>query len=433
MKCASRVATRRLVLFVAGLCVVSGSASAGGLGLYEVGTADVGLASAGYSARAQDPSTVLTNPAGMTMLSGTQVLGGAQLLYGDAKFSPGAGTSPGLGTDDGGNPIGWFPGGGLFITHSVSNDLKLGFAATGNFGLTQSFDNGWVGRYRVQEATLLAVSFLPSIAYRVSEKLSLGASLNATYGILKDKMAINNIGDARPDGKLEMKDNTWGWGVNLGLLYEFSKATRIGLTYNSEVKLDFSPNAKFSGQGPILNALLTARGLQDAKVDLGISIPQGVNASFFHQIDDRWAALGSVGWQQWSRFGKISAGIDSNNPQSASTDLDLKDTWHVAAGGQYRISQPWLLNFGLAYDSPFQKSDKILLSMPANDAWRFGLGVQNQAGKDFEWGLAAEYIYGGKLDVAQTGVSPALGGRGDVVGSYSPRLYFLSANAVWKF
>ena len=40
--------------------------------LYEVGTADVGLAAAGYAARAQDASTVLTNPAGMTRLDGNQ-------------------------------------------------------------------------------------------------------------------------------------------------------------------------------------------------------------------------------------------------------------------------------------------------------------------------------------------------------------------------
>ncbi len=86
---------RAVAVFV--LCagaLSSGQATAGGLTLYEVGTADVGLASAGYNARAQDASTVLTNPAGMTRLEGTQALLGAQLLYGDVKFSIGQGTSP---------------------------------------------------------------------------------------------------------------------------------------------------------------------------------------------------------------------------------------------------------------------------------------------------------------------------------------------------
>ena len=162
--------------------------------LYEVGTADVGLASAGYNARAQDASTVLTNPAGLTRLEGTQLLLGAQLLYGDLKFSIGPGTSPQLGTGDGGNPVGWFPGGGAFFSYSVSPELKLGFALTGNFGLClRSTTAGWVGRYYVQEATLLGVSFLPSIAYKVNDKLSLGASLNIMYGKLENQVAINNI------------------------------------------------------------------------------------------------------------------------------------------------------------------------------------------------------------------------------------------------
>mgnify|MGYP001114780472 CR=1 FL=1 len=88
-----------------------GHAVAGGILLYEVGTPDVGLASAGWGARAQDASTVFTNPAGMTRLEGTQLLLGAQALYGDYGFSIGSGTSSGLGTGDGGNPIGWLPGG----------------------------------------------------------------------------------------------------------------------------------------------------------------------------------------------------------------------------------------------------------------------------------------------------------------------------------
>src|SRR5512146_3543826 len=80
----------RLLIAAALPAVYAGSACAGGFALYEIGTADVGLAAAGYAARAQDPATVLTNPAGMTRLEGTQVLLGAQLLYGDAGLSLGS-------------------------------------------------------------------------------------------------------------------------------------------------------------------------------------------------------------------------------------------------------------------------------------------------------------------------------------------------------
>jgi long-chain fatty acid transport protein len=144
--------TRATEAIVAAALLGSMSASpalAGGVILYETGTADIGLSSAGYGARAQDASTVLTNPAGMTRLEGSQFLLGGQALYAGYDFSIGSGTSAALGADEGGTPIGWFPGGGAYFTYSLSPDLKIGFAATGNFGLSEKYDDQWVGRYYV--------------------------------------------------------------------------------------------------------------------------------------------------------------------------------------------------------------------------------------------------------------------------------------------
>ena len=199
---AHNVACAFAVAAVALGTLVWNTADAGGISLYEVGTADVGLASAGYSARAQDASTVFTNPAGMTRLARDELTLGAQMLYADLGFSIGQGTSPALGGNDGGNPVRWFPGGGMFFSHSVSPDFKVGLALAGNFGSAVKYDSGWVGRYRVQQGTLLGVSILPTAALRINENLSVGASLNAMYGKLENKVAVNNI--VGSDGQLQL-------------------------------------------------------------------------------------------------------------------------------------------------------------------------------------------------------------------------------------
>ncbi len=94
--------------------------------------------------------------------------------------------------------------------------------------------------------------------------------------------------------------------------------------------------------------------------------------------------------QEWSKFGQVRIGIDdTSNPRSLTTDLDFKDTWHVALGAQYRIDDPWTLNFGVAYDSEFQDNSEISLLLPVNSAWRFGLGAQRQTNENFFWGVAA--------------------------------------------
>ncbi len=56
------------------------SAYASGAILYELGTPDVGLASAGYAARAQDASTLFKNPAGMSLLEKSELQIGLQAL-----------------------------------------------------------------------------------------------------------------------------------------------------------------------------------------------------------------------------------------------------------------------------------------------------------------------------------------------------------------
>ena len=225
--------------------------------------------------------------------------------------------------------------------------------------------------------------------------------------------------------------------MNLGLLYELSPATRFGLTWNSQVDLDFKAQAEFSG---ITSRASTqhsrASGLSNAQIDLGLKVPQQVMVSFFTQINERWALLGSVGWQQWSKFGKAEVGIaNTDNPTSLTTDADYDDTWHAALGAQWRISEPWLLNFGIAYDSGFQNSSNVSPALPANSAWRFGVGFQNDVSKTFFWGAAVEYTYGGTLDVNKQSAAPVLvGGRGNLVGSYNDTsIVFLTAYFSWKF
>jgi long-chain fatty acid transport protein len=434
--CAPRVAVGAILLCAGALA--AGRALAGGLIAYEVGTADVGLASAGYNARAQDASTVFTNPAGMTRLEGRQFLASGMVLYGNTKFSIGPGTSPELGGGDGGHPVGWdgwFVGGGGFLSYSVSPDLKLGLALTGNVGAPLKYDDNWAGRYYVREATILGASFLPSIAYKATDKLSLGASLNVMYGMYEQRVAINNANQAFGDGELKLDDNTWGWGVNLGLLYEINPRIRLGLTWNSAVDLDFESPAQFSNLAPGVSAALNNAGLLSSSIKVGIKIPQQLMGSIFAQVNDRWAVLGSVGWQQWSKFGQIQLGVsNTTNPTSVTTNIPFDDTWHVAAGAQYRLSDPWLLNFGIAYDSGFQ-SGNISPLLPVNSAWRFGVGAEHRASKTLNWGFAAEYMYGGTLDTNMQSAAPvALGGRGNLVGSFNNTgTLFLAIYGNWRF
>jgi len=135
------------------------------------------------------------------------------------------------------------------------------------------------------------------------------------------------------------------------------------------------------------------------------------------------------------QFGYVEVGVNSNDPVQLTSNLDFKDTWHVAAGAQYQLDTPWRLDFDIAYDSDFQDGANVSPMLPTNAVWRFGVGAQKQESRTFSWGVAAAYAYGGTLDVNRESTAPvALGGRGDLAGSYNDTgVVFLTANFNWKF
>jgi long-chain fatty acid transport protein len=190
-------------------------ARAGGLTLYEIGTPDTGYASAGYAARAGDPGTILTNPAGMTHLKESQVLIGGHLLYGRAKLSPDL-INTNVTGNDGGNAVGLLPGLSAFGTYKYNNDLTFGFGVCSNFGLGLWYDSNWVGRYYARESVLMGMSFLPAAAYKVTDQFSVGVALNIMVGYFSTKVAINNINPQWPDGEMSVKDTTLGLGGTWG-------------------------------------------------------------------------------------------------------------------------------------------------------------------------------------------------------------------------
>lgn len=420
--------TGAFILAVLIILPASPARAGGGLSLYEIGTADVGLASAGWAARAQDPATLLKNPAGMSLLEGNQFQGGAQVLQAGMGFSPAAGTT--VDGNSGGNPIGVLPGLSLFYVHGLGKDFKAGIGVFSNFGLGMSYNSGWVGRYYTQENTLIGVSLMPGLSYRINEKLSIGAAANVMVGYLNYKTAINNrLFQNVPDGQMQMEDTTVGAGGNVGLLFEPMQGTRLGVTYYSPVRLNFGTTPTFSGLSGPIGTALQGRGLLTRELDLGMTVPQSIMVSSYHEFTDRWAMMLDFGWQQWSRFGKVDVGVvGDTTTQSTTTNINYQDTYHVALGNRYRVNQAWLINSGFAWDSSMVKDEDRTVTVPVGQAFRFGLGTEWQASPKLNFAFSYELSYTGNLPVNQNRGPLA----GSVVGQFPDAfINFFQVSVIW--
>jgi len=402
-------------------------AEAGGLMLYEIGTDNTGLANAGAAARAQGPSTIASNPAGMSYLPGTQITAGLQVLYGDLSFDRDSNTNvPGSGSGNALDPI---PGGSFFVTHQLDDHWSVGFGQYGDFGLAENYDNNWSGRYFAQNASVLGVSMVPSVAYRFNDQWSVGIGVKAMYGMLKADTAIDRspfgLTD-RSDGQFKYRDNDWGFGANVGVIYAPQPGTRLGLTYTSKVDLNFEDKLDVKGDGPLL------RRLDNANTQLDMTVPQTVTLSLFQQLDRQWALLASVNWQDWSEFGQVGVQVDTtaNNAQSTTIDANYKDTWHLSLGAQYQATQQLLWNVGVAYDSSAVSDSNRTVTVPMAESWRLATGATYALNKDTDINVSWAMVWLGDMPVDQT---KSLSGDRISGQLDSAWIQAVTGNMTWRF
>src|SRR5262249_24210 len=124
-----------------------------------------------------------------------------------------------------------------------------------------------VGRYHALKSSLKTISILPSLGFRVTDWLSLGAGMTAEHakGTLTSAIDFGavceifgkqsglpaglcpgiGLAPQQVDGGARVTGSDWGYGWHVGALFEPRADTRIGLTYHSRVDHDLSGHVTF--------------------------------------------------------------------------------------------------------------------------------------------------------------------------------------------
>ena len=417
---------RSLLLSVLCILFAAASVQAGALALYEQATPDMGVAAAGRQAAALDASTAGGNPAGMTRLDRSQAEGGFIGFYPVSKFKVQEATYSGGGV---GNAGVFAPGGTLYYVHSLSPDLKLGLGTGSFMGAGLDYGDKWSGRYYAEKVDLTTLFINPTVGYRINPWLSVGGGVNFVYGEMSAKTAINTLGS--DDGRLKYNASDVGYGFNAGVLFEVSPQTRIGITYFSEVQLNFKDEPKFNNiSGTAIEALLQASGVVDSDLKVNWNIPQQVALGAYHELIPDLVLVATVNWQDWSNLGgaEISVPVDGS---TASTELQWRDTYHVGLGAYYRVAEPWLLMVGWGYDtSPIKSTKDRSPALPVDRQFRYAAGMQYEWSKDIALGFAYTLIDGGDCKINKKGSLYT----GELEGKYDPNIiHAFNLNFVYRF
>jgi long-chain fatty acid transport protein len=443
------------------IALYTGTANAAGFALIEQSVKGLGNAYADGAAGAEDATTIFYNPAGMTHLKGRQFIAGLHVIDPSIRFSDsgskinplfgGAALTGGDGGDAG--VTGVVPN--LYYSQELQNGYWAGLGINAPFGLSTVYDPNWIGRYQAVESKIKTLNINPSLAYRFNDQFSFGGGVNLQYLDARLTQAVDftavclgtfggpactgqglGLATLQSSATTGYSDNTadsWSWGYNLGMLYELSPQSRVGLAYRSKIKHkatgegDFSIPSAVSGAGGGIGPAVSAV-FADASITSYITLPETLSLSGYHQFSDRWAVMGDVTRTRWSRIPEVR--ISFNSPKSDAVEaLHWKDSTRYAVGASYIYSERWTWRTGVAYDqTPIYQTTDRTARLPDNDRrWlSFGASYQGSSGMSIDVGYAHLFIANTPID--RTG---ALGDR--LVGSYKYSVDILSAQAVWNF
>lgn len=401
--------SHRIHGLAAGLAMAgcAGFSHAAGFALIEQNASGLGNAYAGAAAVAQDASTVFFNPAGMTQLPDRQVVVAGHLIKPEAEFS---GTvTPDIGGGNGGDAGGLAFVPNAYFAFRLTPDVHLGVGLNAPFGLKTEYDSTWKGRTQAIKSELKSINLNPSIAWKVSESLSLGAGLSIQYAEATLSNSANGAGIAEVTGK------DYGRGFNLGLLWQTSAATRVGLAYRSEIEYTLEGDVAFSVATP-LNGGVTAAA----------TLPDSAALSLFHKLSPKWELLADVTWTGWSDFKELRI-VRNGGVDLAVTPENWNDSYRYSVGANYHLNDKLTLRGGVAFDETPVSDAFRTARIPDEDRTWLAFGAQYRLSprSALDFGYAHLFVKDARIKHLENGVT--------LTGAYKGSVDILSAQFTHGF
>ncbi|MBE6453323.1 MAG: hypothetical protein E7017_00340 [Alphaproteobacteria bacterium] len=392
-----------VTLTALGLILATANANAAGFHLREQSGAGLGNAFAGATAGAEDISYAYFNVAGLTRHKGTQMNLGATYIAPEARARKIDGDNGSEENVD--NIVHAAVAPNMAFSHQLNDEVTLGLGVNVPFGMVTKYDDrNWAGADHGITSKVTTVTTTPMVAWKATDKLSIGAGLPIQY--FKAKLSQRTM--LSTDGSYtKLEGDTVDVGYQIGAMYEFNENTRIGINYRSEI------NHKLKGDIENKTAATLGVGFLNQDINARIDTPAMLSVGAFHKINDKWEVMAEYQKVFWNSFDSIDiyGREKGGNPLLASGNLisstpeHWEDTDFYAIGASYNVDDKWKLRFGLAYDDSAVRKDYRTPRIPDSRRVWYSTGASYKYSDNLTFNAAYTFIKAEKAEINLKGVS----------------------------
>lgn len=386
----------KIAAAAAAALVSTSSVYAAGFMLSEQSVAGLGRAYAGAGIVGDDLSAVWYNPAGMVLLPGTQVQAGGVYVDLDLSYKGDNGE-----TENGskyGVPIPNF-----FFTRQMNDSMWFGLGLTVPYGLATEYSRTWGQINRGMNAEIKVFDLNPNIAWKISDKLSIGAGISLQYA---DAQYETGVMGGAAYGRLDV--DSFAWGANVGVMWSPTETLRFGLSYRSQVNHHADGDLRVGMRG--VDAGNKSYIAEFGSASASLSAPQTVLLTGTWEATPKLRLSALIRWADWSSFDTLSVNADlsSISINQPGGDLSIlagmlpigvenkwQDTWLFTLGADYTINNAWTVRAGVGYEtSPIDDESRRTALIPDSERLWLSIGATWHVTENLQGDFGFTWLHG---------------------------------------
>lgn len=313
-----------------------------------------------FAAEADDASAIHYNPAGLTQAVGVQTIVGLNAVGGSVKFKSPAGLDS---RGDFNGSVNWPPPSNFYLSANLAplgspllSPVTVGIGLASPFGLNTSYPVDGPFNTAVTSAALPLIAIKPTIAYKISDALSVGVSADiytfASFlgeGHVEQKQ-VSAGGLGIPAGaSVELNGQGTGAGLTASMLYTPVKnqagksVVSIGLVYRSQAVM------------PLKGSFLV-NGIKMADASTDLVLPQMVLGALavwpIRSPEREWKVEVDVEYVGWSLNRNLDVRLSTGG--TIPQPQQWKNVPVIAVGTEYKWLNPrWLPDWDIAARSGY--------------------------------------------------------------------------------
>lgn len=291
-----------------------------------------------------DVSTIFYNPAGLTAIRNVQVYAGMNAVMPRTRYvSSPTGTGMLDAEERVYTPYNVYIGAPL----AYKSDFSIGFGVYTPFGTGINWGNDWTGRYLVQEMSLRTTFFQPTLSYRISDEISVGAGFIYGTGYFEYRRAMPLLDADGRESSSELTGRASGVGYNLGVHIKANDDVQFGITYRSQVNMNINRGyARFSVPSSVASSYL------NTAFETTLPMPQVVTVGMGWAINENLMLQLDASYTGWAAYDSLRFDYENNSAllKDEQSPRRYRNTVALRAGINYQFKNDrWNLMLGGAY------------------------------------------------------------------------------------